>query len=646
MSQATTQSNAPALIPAAEIETFLKAHAGKDLLRFITCGSVDDGKSTLIGRLLFDSKMIFEDQLTALENDSKKVGTVADGIDFALLVDGLAAEREQGITIDVAYRFFTTESRKFIVIDAPGHEQYTRNMVTGASHADVAVILIDARKGVLTQSRRHSAIASMLGIRHVILAVNKMDLVGYDQAVFEEIKAEYRSFADRLGIETVVPIPLSALKGDNLTGRGDAMPWYDGPTVLEVLEAAPTAADRPAANRAGKPLGFRMAVQWVNRPNLDFRGFSGTLSGGPVTVGDAVVALPSERESRIARIVTSDGDLQSAQAGQAITLVLEDEIDVSRGDVLAAANDPADVTDQVQAHLVWMDEEEMLPERQYLLKIGAHTVTAQVTSLKHTINVNSLEEGAASTLGLNDIAVCNLSFDQAVALDSFKENPALGGFVMIDRYTNLTVGAGMVDYGLRRATNLVWQETDISKESRAEQKGQKPCVLWFTGLSGSGKSTVANMVEKRLASLNRHTYMLDGDNVRHGLNRDLGFTEADRVENIRRVAEVSKLFVDAGLIVLVSFISPFKGERQLARDLLEEGEFLEVHVDASLALCEERDPKGLYQKARDGQIKNFTGIDSPYEAPENPEIRLDTGALSPEAAAEKVLAVLKDRGFV
>ncbi|MAO90936.1 MAG: adenylyl-sulfate kinase [Rhodospirillaceae bacterium] len=633
-------ADTPATLTPEDIDAYLAAQEQKDLLRFITCGSVDDGKSTLIGRLLYDSKLIFEDQLTALEADSKRDGTVKDGLDFALLVDGLQAEREQGITIDVAYRFFATDKRKFIVADTPGHEQYTRNMATGASTASAAVILIDARRGVLTQTRRHSFIVSLLGIKTILLAVNKMDLVNYDQDVFDRIVAEYRSFAAQLsGNQTISAIPLSALKGDNLMTPSTSMPWYDGPTLLNCLESAPLPEDQPGGS-------FRMPVQWVNRPSLDFRGFSGTVSGGPVHQGQHVIALPSGKPSTIARIVTLDGDLDRAQPGQAITLTLADEIDVSRGDILCDAEQPASVTDQFAAHVIWMADAPMIPERQYILKLGTQTVGAAITELKHKINVNTLEHNAAKTLDLNEVALCNLALDQAITYDPYTDNPQTGAFILIDRYTNATVGAGMISFGLRRATNLVWQELDVTKQVRAELKRQKPAILWFTGLSGAGKSTVANLVEKHLLAIGRHTYILDGDNVRHGLNKDLGFTETDRVENIRRVAETAKLFVDAGLITLVSFISPFRSERDLARDLVEEDEFLEIFVDTPLAVCETRDPKGLYAKARAGQIKNFTGIDSPYEAPVNPELRLDTTTGTPAELAEQVIGFLKQKGFI
>lgn len=626
-------------LQTTDIDAYLRAQGDKPMLRFITCGSVDDGKSTLIGRLLYDSKLIFEDQLASLESDSRKVGTVADGIDFALLVDGLQAEREQGITIDVAYRFFATDSRKFIVADAPGHEQYTRNMATGASNVDVAVILIDARKGVLTQTRRHSFIAHLVGIKDVILAVNKMDLVDYSQDRFEEIVAEYREFANEVGIRNVIAVPLSALKGDNVLEPGSAMPWYDGPTLLGALEGIEVTG-------AAQDAPFRLPVQWVNRPNLNFRGFSGTIAGGKVSVGDEIAVMPSGRTSTVTGILDQDGEAREAETGEAITLTLADEIDISRGDVICAANEPAQITDQFAAHLIWMTDEPMLPGRQYLMKVGSATVSATVTEIKHAINVNSLEHNSAKQLELNTVAFCNFSLDRAIAYDPYSENARTGAFILIDRFNNQTVGAGMISFGLRRATNLVWQELDIDKAERARMKGQTPGILWFTGLSGAGKSTVANLVEKRLHSLGKHTYILDGDNVRHGLNRDLGFTDADRVENIRRVGETAKLFVDAGMIVIVSFISPFRSERRMVRQMVEEGEFLEVFVDAPLDVCESRDPKGLYAKARTGAIKNFTGIDSPYEPPEAPELHLRTGDMTPEQAAEKVIEAMREKGLI
>ncbi len=621
-----------------DIEAYLEQHQHKSLLRFLTCGSVDDGKSTLIGRLLYDSKMVFEDQLAALEADSKRVGTQGGDIDFALLVDGLAAEREQGITIDVAYRFFATEKRKFIVADTPGHEQYTRNMVTGASTADAAVVLIDARKGVLTQSRRHSYLVKLLGIRHVVLAINKMDLVDWSQARFDEIVAAYRSFADQIGIEAFTAIPMSALKGENITEPSERSPWYKGPALMRWLEDAPVEDDLRE-----KP--FRMPVQWVNRPNLDFRGFSGLIASGVVRPGDKLKVLPSSRESTVERIVTFTGDLDEAVAGQSVTLTLKDEIDISRGDVLAASASPPAVADQFETTLVWFDDEPMLPGRPYLMKIGARVVSAQVGEPKYKVNVNSLERLAATRLELNEIGVCNLSTDAPIAFDPYAENKDLGGFILIDRITNRTVGAGMMHFALRRSQNIHWQAMDVDKSTRAAAKGQKARVVWLTGLSGSGKSTIANLVEKRLHVEGRHTYLLDGDNVRHGLNKDLGFTEEDRVENIRRVAEVAKLMVDAGLIVLVSFISPFRAERRMARELLGDREFVEVFVDTPLAEAERRDVKGLYAKARAGELRNFTGISSPYEAPENPEIRIDTTAVTAEQAAEQIFAWLEGGSF-
>ena len=617
--------------PPTDIAAYLKQHEDKPLLRFITCGSVDDGKSTLIGRLLHDTQLLLDDQLAALEKDSLRHGTQNGEIDFALLVDGLAAEREQGITIDVAYRFFSTEKRKFIVADCPGHEQYTRNMATGASTADVAVVLVDARKGLLTQTRRHSYIVSLLGIRHVVLAVNKMDLVHYDPAVFEAITAAYAELAATLGITQVQAIPLSALKGENLLAPSAAMPWYTGPSLLQALEGAEVSTLDVAA-----PL--RLPVQWVNRPNQDFRGFAGTVAAGSVAPGDEVVVLPSGRRTTVQRIVTADGDLDRAVAGQAITLTLAEEVDVSRGDVIAAAGDPPQVADQFAAHLLWMGEQTLLPGRAYWLKIGARTVIAQVTDIKHKVDVNTQAELAARHLDLNEVGYCNLSLDQAIAFEPYARNRTLGGFILIDRQTNATVAAGTLDFALRRAANIHWQHLDVDKAARARIKGQQPRVLWFTGLSGAGKSTIANLVDKRLHAKGFHTFILDGDNVRHGLNRDLGFTDEDRVENIRRVAEVAKLMSDAGLIVLVSFISPFRAERRMARDLFAPGEFLEVFVDTSLAEAERRDQKGLYAKARAGQIRNFTGIDSPYEAPEHAELVLDTLHETPEALADQVVA--------
>ncbi|MFH5774856.1 sulfate adenylyltransferase subunit CysN [Paracoccus sp. NGMCC 1.201697] len=619
---------------AENIDAYLEAHQHKTMLRFITCGSVDDGKSTLIGRLLYDSKMIFEDQLAALEADSKRVGTQGQEIDFALLVDGLAAEREQGITIDVAYRFFATEKRKFIVADTPGHEQYTRNMVTGASTADLAVILIDARKGVLTQTRRHSYLVKLLGIRHIVLAVNKMDLVGYDQAAFDKIVADYRQFAQSIGIEEFTAIPISGFKGDNITASSENTPWYSGTALLPHLESV----DVDATADQAKP--FRMPVQWVNRPNLDFRGFAGLVASGTIQPGDAVRVLPSGKTSTIARIVGLEGDRDLAVAGESVTLTLADEIDCSRGQVIVAAQSPLEVADQFESTIVWMDEHEMVPGRAYWLKIGTQTVSATVHAPKYEVNVNTQEHLATKTLDLNAIGVANVTTDREIPFAPYDENRDLGGFILIDKMTNHTVAAGLIHYALRRAQNIHWQATDIGREHHAGMKHQKPAVLWLTGLSGSGKSTIANIVEKKLARMNRHTFLLDGDNVRHGLNKDLGFTEADRIENIRRVGEVAKLMTDAGLIVITAFISPFRSERDMVRGMMQPGEFIEVFVDTPLEVAEGRDVKGLYAKARSGQLKNFTGIDSPYEAPDSAEIRIDTTAMTPEEAADLIITRL------
>ncbi|AJP72600.1 sulfate adenylyltransferase subunit CysN [Sphingomonas hengshuiensis] len=621
----------PDALIASDISAYLAQHQNKSLLRFITCGSVDDGKSTLIGRLLYDSKQIFEDQLSALESDSKRVGTQGQEIDFALLVDGLAAEREQGITIDVAYRFFATEKRKFIVADTPGHEQYTRNMVTGASTADLAVILIDARKGVLTQTRRHSFLAQLIGIRHIMLAVNKMDLVGYDQAAFETIVAHYRDFAEEIGIGGFTAIPLSGFRGDNVTTPSPNTPWYAGPTLIEHLESVQVDSD---ADR-GKP--FRLPVQWVNRPNLDFRGFAGLIASGSVRPGDAVRILPSGRTTRVERIVALGGDLAEAVAGQSVTLTLADEVDCSRGDVIAAADAPPEAADQFRATIVWMDAAELLPGRAYWLKLGTQMVSAVVREPEHTIDVNTLAKTSAKTLRLNDIGVAEVATDRPLVFEPYADSHDLGGFILIDKATNATVAAGMLSFALRRAQNVHWQAIEITREAHAAQKGQQPRLLWFTGLSGSGKSTIANLVEKKLHALGKHSFLLDGDNVRHGLNKDLGFTDADRVENIRRVGEVAKLMTDAGLIVLTAFISPFRAERELVRSMLPKGEFFEIFIDTPIEEAERRDVKGLYKKARAGQIANFTGISSPYEAPANPEIRIDTTRTTPEAAAERIV---------
>jgi bifunctional enzyme CysN/CysC len=625
---------------ASDIEKYLKQHERKSLLRFITCGSVDDGKSTVIGRLLYESKMLFEDQLAAIENDSKKWGTQGGDIDFALLVDGLAAEREQGITIDVAYRFFSTDRRKFIVADTPGHEQYTRNMITGASTADVAVILIDARKGVLTQTRRHSYLVSLIGIRKVVLAINKLDLVDYSEKIYNQINDEYREFAKQIGLNDITSIPLSGLKGDNMLVASEKTPWYHGPTLMGFLETCEIDETRLQKE------AFRLPVQWVNRPNLDFRGFCGVITAGMVKPGDRIRAQPSGRESKVVRIVTMNGDQPMAVANQSVCITLEDEIDISRGDVISAADSPAEVADQFEANLVWMHDEPMIPGRSYLMKVGTQTVTATVTEAKYKVNVNTMEHLAAKQLGINEIGVVNLALDRPIAFDPYTQNRDTGGFILINRMTNNTVGAGMLHFALRRSHNIHMQHVDVDKGLRAKLKGQRPGVLWFTGLSGAGKSTIANLVEKKLAAMGRHTYLLDGDNIRHGLNKDLGFTEADRVENIRRVAEVSRLMVDAGLIVMTAFISPFRSERAMARGLLGEGEFIEVFVATPLAVAEERDVKGLYKKARRGEIANFTGISSPYETPEKAEIVVDTTNSTPEQAADAVIARLRELGMI
>lgn len=619
---------------AKDISAYLKAHQHKSLLRFITCGSVDDGKSTLIGRLLYDSKMIFEDQLEQLETDSKKLGTQGHEIDFALLVDGLAAEREQGITIDVAYRFFATDKRKFIVADTPGHEQYTRNMVTGASTADLAVILIDARKGVLTQTRRHSYLCQLIGIKNIVLAVNKMDLVNYAQDTFDQIVNAYQDFANDIGIESFAALPISGFKGDNITALSAHTPWYQGPTLIQHLETVKLPQDDDSKQ------AFCMPVQWVNRPNLDFRGFCGTIASGRVRPGDEIRILPSGKTSHIDRIVTLDGDLDIAQKDQSVTLTLRDEVDCSRGQIITAAKDPLEVADQFETTLIWMDEEVLTPGRAYYLKIGAQTVSATVAEPKYQINVNTLDHSAAKTLELNSIGVANITTDRAIPFAPYRENRTLGGFILIDKMTNATVAAGLINFALRRAQNIHWQASDISRQHHAGLKNQKPAVLWLTGLSGSGKSTIANAVEKKLAHMNRHTFLLDGDNVRHGLNKDLGFTEADRIENIRRVGEVARLMTDAGLVVITAFISPFRAERDMVRQMMQPGEFIEVFIDTPLSVAEERDVKGLYAKARAGELKNFTGIDSPYETPENPEIRIDTTQMDIEKAADKILQIL------
>ena len=624
---------------ASDIHAYLNAQENKSFLRFITCGSVDDGKSTLIGRLLYDSKLIYEDQLATIEKDSKKSGTQGDKIDLALLVDGLAAEREQGITIDVAYRFFSTDKRKFIVADTPGHVQYTRNMATGASTADVAVLLIDARYGVQEQTRRHAFIVSLLGVKKVVVAINKMDLNGFDQGIYNAIEVEFRDFAKDLGFTDITAIPMSALDGDNVTVKSDKSSWYKGPSLLSYLEDIGLDENTFDAS-------FRMPVQWVNRPNLDFRGFSGTIASGIINVGDEIIVIPSGKRSKIKEIVTYDGKRKNAREDMAVTLTLTSEIDISRGDIICKTDSPAEQADQFQAHILWMSENALYPGRQYLLKTGNKTVPASVSNLKHRIDINDFSDVAAKTLQLNEIGVTTLSLSAPIAFDAYSENRNTGSFILIDRQTHETVGVGMLDFALRRAKNVVWQDLDVNKSARAAQKNQKPALLWFTGLSGSGKSTIANLVEKRLLDLGRHTYTLDGDNVRHGLNRDLGFTKEDRVENIRRIGEVAKLMVDAGLITIASFISPYRAERQMARRLLDDGEFVEIFVNTPLEVAEARDVKGLYAKARAGEIKNFTGIDSEYQAPKNPEIEIKTAELSADAAAEIIVDYLQDNGFL
>jgi bifunctional enzyme CysN/CysC len=619
-----------------EIAAYLKQHERKSLLRFITCGSVDDGKSTLIGRLLHDTKLLFDDQLAALTRDSQRHGTQGDQFDYALLLDGLEAEREQGITIDVAYRYFNTERRKFIVADCPGHEQYTRNMATGASTADVAIVLVDARKGLLTQTRRHSYIVSLLGIRHVVLAVNKMDLVDHDQSVFKEIHVQYLLLAKQLNIASVTAIPLSALKGDNVILNSSAMPWYTGPALLEHLETVEIQASESQQ-------GFRLPVQWVCRPNQNFRGFAGNIAAGQIKVGDDIVVTPSGLRSKVASIIRGDKEVTEAYRGHSVIISLTDEIDISRGDVISAANDAPPISDQIAAHVLWLSDAPLLPGRGYWLKLATRTVSAQISEIKHKIDVNTQETLAAKRLELNEVGYCNLSFDHAVTFESYRDNPALGSFILIDRQTNATVACGTIDFALRRAANLHWQAVTVDKLARSIIKGQTANCLWFTGLSGSGKSTIANLVEKRLHALGHHTYLLDGDNVRHGLNKDLGFTDEDRVENIRRVAQVAKLMTDAGLIVLVSFISPFRSERDMARSLFAPGEFAEVFIDTPLEICEQRDVKGLYEKARAGKIPNFTGIDSPYEAPLTPEFHLQTIDVSPEVLATRIVDYIRQK---
>jgi bifunctional enzyme CysN/CysC len=628
----TTSATAIAT-PETDLDIWLAQQTDKGLLRFLTCGSVDDGKSTLIGRLLYDSQLILDDQLASLRRESRNRTTGEEGIDFSLLVDGLTAEREQGITIDVAYRFFSTDKRKFIVADTPGHEQYTRNMATGASNAEVALVLVDARKGLLTQTRRHSFILSLIGVKHVVLVVNKIDLVDYDADVFTSIESDYRAFAKDLGFESIEAIPVSALKGDNILTKSANTPWYSRPQLLPYLETIEVATDRTA-----RPLRF--PVQWVNRPSLDFRGFSGTVASGTVTVGDEVLVAASKKPARVRRILTMDGDLGQAIAGQAVTLVLDREVDVSRGDVLVRPGETPEYSTHFQARIVWMAEEPAFPGRSYLLKVGSQQVPATITDLRFRTNVNTLEESAAKTLELNEVGTVTIATDKPIAFDSYAANGATGAFILIDRISNATLGAGVIDHGLRRAQNLSYQSFDVNRQVRAEMKGQQPSIIWFTGLSGSGKSTIANLIEKRLTAEGRHAYILDGDNVRHGLNKDLGFTDEARVENIRRVAEVARLMADAGLIVICSFISPFRSERRLAREIAGDIRFTEVYVDTPLEVCEARDPKGLYRKARGGEIQNFTGVSSPYEAPERPDVLLSGGEKEPSELAEELFSKL------
>lgn len=619
---------------AEDIDLYLKKHEEKDILRFITCGSVDDGKSTLIGRMLYESHMLFDDQLSALKKDSKSMGTQGQNIDFALLVDGLSAEREQGITIDVAYRFFSTENRKYIVADTPGHDEYTRNMATGSTTADAAIILVDARNGIMTQTKRHSFIVSMVGVKKIILAINKLDLVDYSKQIYENIVKDYSKFAEEaLEIEEITAIPISALLGDNITSKSENTPWYTGPTIMKYLETV-------EVEEADSSEPFRMPVQWVNRPNLDFRGYCGLVASGNIKIGDKIRVLPGGKNSEIKSIFSYDQELREAKAGNSVTITLSDEIDVSRGNIIVSANEPCGEADQFQTRILWMSDETMKPGRQYIFKSNTQTALLNLGKLKHQIDVNTLNELPANDLGLNQIAVCNISLNKRIAFDSYRQNKTTGGFIIIDKLSNHTVGMGLIDFALRRSDNIHWQNMDITKEQRAQQKNQLPKIIWFTGLSGSGKSSIANILEKKLHTMGQHTITLDGDNIRHGLNKDLGFTEADRVENIRRVGEVAKLMVDSGLICITAFISPFESERRMIRSLVQEGEFIEIFVDTPLSICEERDVKGLYAKARSGKLPNFTGISSPFESPQNPEIRIDTTKTSPESAADIIIDFL------
>ena len=626
----------PDAIIAKDINAYLESHQKKSLLRFITCGSVDDGKSTLIGRLLFETNTLFEDHLTQLESDSKKSGTQGKELDFALLLDGLEAEREQGITIDVAYRFFTTENRKFIAVDTPGHEQYTRNMITAASTAELAIILIDARKGMLTQTHRHSYLCHLIGINNFILAINKMDLVDYSEDIFKKISYDYSEFAKKIGIKNFSAIPVSGLRGDNITYSSNNTPWYGGSTLMSQLE------NLQNYKKSERKAGLKMPVQWVNRPNSNFRGFSGKIVDGSVKSGDRIRILPDGNLSEVGKIFVSDQEVVQAKTGESITLTFKDEVDCSRGQIITAAEHPIEVADQFESKIIWMDEEELVPGRSYYLKIGTQTVSVTVSNPKYQINVNTMEHIACKTLTLNTIGVANITIDRPIAFTPYEQNKELGGFILIDKIRNSTAAAGLINFALRRSQNIHWQATDINRDERAKQKNQKAKVIWMTGLSGSGKSTIANALDKKLTQRGFHTFLLDGDNIRHGLNKDLGFTEADRIENIRRIGEVAKLMTDAGLVVITAFISPFQLERDMVRGMMKSGEFFEVFIDTPMRIAEERDVKGLYKKARAGELRNFTGIDSPYEAPKAPDIHIDTTRLKIDEAAKKIAEKLFD----